>query len=276
MSTESRVVEHRLLMCAPDAYDLKYEINAWMNLSNRPDVSLAAAQWTELYRVLTEEIGAAVSLIPQAANAPDMVFTANAGLVQDMQPMQRRVLLAQFRHPERQVEVTPFRTWFEAAGYETVTPPGDCKFEGEGDALWCGETLVAGYLKRSDICAHRWLGEMLQTSVLSLELTDDRWYHLDTAFFSPAPNLAVYYPGAFDPYAVQVLESTFETLTVVEEEALHFACNAVVLGQDIVIPAGCPRLKRDLEERGYRVHAVALSEFIKSGGAAKCLTLHLK
>jgi N-dimethylarginine dimethylaminohydrolase len=257
-------------MCAPDAYDLKYEINAWMSLSNRPDLSLATRQWAELYRTLTEEVGAQVDLVPQEANAPDMVFTANAGLVRD-----RRVLLANFRHPERQVEVEPFRRWFEAHGYTCTAPAADCKFEGEGDALFAGETLVAGYLKRSDICSHRWLADELGVSVLSVELVDGRWYHLDTAFFALTPNLIAYYPGAFDTYAQQVLESNFETIRVVDEEAAHFACNAVILGTRIVMPARCPRLQSELENRGYTVYPVELSEFLKSGGAAKCLTLIL-
>ena len=260
----------RVLMCAPDAYDLKYEINAWMSLENRPDVSLAAKQWAELYRTLTEDAGACVELVPQAANAPDMVFTANAGLVRG-----QRALLANFRHPERQVEVAPFRAWFEAHGYSCAAPPESCKFEGEGDALFAGETLVAGYLKRSDICSHGWLSEQLGVEVLSLELVDGRWYHLDTAFFSPRPGLVVYYPGAFDAYGRRVLEGRFETIAVEEDEALRFACNSVVLGQHIVMPSGCPRLRARLEALGYRVHAVELSEFLKSGGAAKCLTLLL-
>ncbi len=261
----------RVLMCAPDAYDLKYEINAWMSLKNRPDVSLAAQQWAELYRVLTEEVRLPVEQVPQASCAPDMVFTANAGLVYG-----RTVLLSNFRHPERQVEVAPFRAWFEAQGYTTITPPPDFKFEGEGDALFAGDRLVAGYLKRSDIQAHRWLSEQLHKPVLSLELVDDRWYHLDTALFVLSPEQVVYYPGAFDPYARTVIESNFATIEVCHEEALHFACNAVVVGDKVVMPARCPNLRRALEKRGYTVHAVELSEFIKSGGAAKCLTLFLQ
>jgi len=259
-----------LLMCAPDAYDLIYEINAWMSLKNRPDVSLAAKQWRELYRTLTEKIGVHVELIRQAPNAPDMVFTANAGLVYG-----KRVLLANFRHPERQVEVAPFRAWFEGHGYEVIAPPEECKFEGEGDALFAGDTLLAGYLKRSDICSHRWASEVLNVPVLSLELVDGRWYHLDTALFVLHSGLVVYYPGAFDPYARTVIEKNFETIRVEEDEALHFACNSVVIGKEIVMPAHCPKIQSQLEERGYCVYPVELSEFIKSGGAAKCLTLFL-
>jgi N-dimethylarginine dimethylaminohydrolase len=257
-------------MCAPDAYDLKYEINDWMSMQNRPDVTLAAKQWADLYRVLTEEVGAHVELVHQEENAPDMVFTANAGLVRD-----QTVYLSNFRHPERQVEVLPYKAWFEAHGYETIAPPTDYKFEGEGDALFAGEWLVAGYRKRSDITSHHWLAEQLQVPVLSLELVDGRWYHLDTAFFALTPELVVYYPGAFDDYAGRALKDKFETIEVEHEEALRFACNSVVIGKQIVMPAECPQLQARLEALGYTIHSVELSEFLKSGGAAKCLTLFI-
>src|SRR2546426_64223 len=105
----------RILMCAPDAYALKYEINAWMHIEDQPNLALAAKQWRELYRTLTADVGVQVELIPQPDDAPDMVFTANAGLVRG-----NRVLLARFRHPERQVEVPPFRDWFLANGFDIV------------------------------------------------------------------------------------------------------------------------------------------------------------
>src|SRR5262245_4824867 len=123
-----------VLMCAPDAYGLRYEINPWMSLANQPDVKLAERQWRELYRVLTEAVGVHVELIPQADNAPDMVFTANAGLV-----CANRILLSRFRHPQRRVEEGPFRAWFESRVYEAVEPPAGFNFEGEGDALFAGD-----------------------------------------------------------------------------------------------------------------------------------------
>ena len=267
MTADSR---YRLLMCAPDAYDLAYEINDWMSLENRPDLPLAKRQWESLYTTLTQQLKVAVELVPQAPNAPDMVFTANAGLVRG-----KRVLLANFKHPERQVEVAPFRSWFESHGFYCDAPPESIHFEGEGDALFAGDTLIAGYLKRSDIESHRWLADQLQAPVLSLELVSGKWYHLDTAFFSLTPELVVYYPGAFDEYAARVLEQNFETIRVEEQEALRFACNAIVLDHNIVMPSGCPKIREKLESRGYTVFPVELSEFLKSGGAAKCLVLFI-
>ncbi len=260
-----------VMMCAPTSYALKYVINPWMKLENTPDLDLAAKQWQELYRTLSEDIGATVHLVPQAEDCPDMVFTANAGLVRG-----QTALLARFRHPERQLEEPHFRAWFESQGYTVLAPDPDWNFEGEGDALFVGDTLLAGYLKRSDIRAHRWISETLALPVLSLELIDDRWYHLDTCLFPLTSDTLIYYPEAFDPYAREVISGNFNAIPITEPEALRFACNAVVLGKDVVLPSGCPLLTAELESRGFVVHSVEMSEFLKAGGAAKCLTLLLR
>ncbi len=260
----------RVLMCAPSAYGVTYVINPWMSLGNRPDTALARSQWDTLYHTLTEDVGAEVELIPQAADCPDMVFTANAGVVRGSE-----VLLARFRYPQRQPEEAHFREWFEARGCRVTAPPPGCNFEGEGDALFVGDTLVAGYLKRSDIAAHRWLSEQLAAPVLSVQLADDRWYHLDTCLFALDYRTIAYYPAAFDEYGRRVLDSHFDTLVVKEDEALRFACNAVVIDRHVVLPSGCPDLNAQLQARGYQPHAVEMSEFMKAGGACKCLTLFL-
>lgn len=260
-----------LLMCAPTDYNLAYEINPWMSLHNLPDTKLAAEQWHRLYHVLKEEVRAEITLVPQASDCPDMVFTANAGLT-----LGGIALLSRFRHVERQGEEPHFRAWFEENGYRVETPPSGCHFEGEGDALFAGDTLLAGYLKRSDIVAHRWMSEVFAQPVLSLELVDDRWYHLDTCLFPLNARTLVFYPGAFDRYACDVIRDSFQTIEVCEAEALRFACNAVVANGCVVLPTGCPQLTGSLTELGYRVYGVELSEFLKAGGSAKCLTLFLR
>ena len=120
------------------------------------------------------------------------------------------------------------------------------------------------------------MSETLGVSVLSLELADNRWYHLDTCLCPISPDTEFYYPGAFDRYAQDVISHTFNTIEVSEAEALRFACNSVVLGNDVIIPSGCPDITAELRKRGYRTFSVDMSEFLKAGGACKCLTLHLK
>lgn len=259
-----------LLMCAPDHYGVEYEINPWMHKSVPPDSDLALRQWRELHRVLTSEIGCRVALIQQVESLPDMVFTANAGLVDGT-----IALLSRFRHTERGHEEVWFHRWFESQGYRVHVPPEHVRFEGEGDALIVGDTVLAGYLKRSDIESHAWISQKLERPVISLALVDSRWYHLDTCLFAANPSLVVFYPGAFDTYGQQVVKDMFDTIEVSESEALQFACNSVVVGRHVVMPSRCPSLTAQLQTRGFDVHPVDMSEFIKTGGAAKCLTLFL-
>lgn len=259
-----------LLMCPPDYYDLRYEINAWMHLENKPELPLAAQQWQTLYEHARRL--ASVELMPPTPECPDIVFTANGGLMVG----NSRVLLSRFRHAERRPEEPHFRRWFEKQGYTVLLMPENCAFEGEGDILPAGERWLAGYRQRTEIRSHRIVSEHLQQEVLSLELIEDRWYHLDTALFVLDEHTVVYYPGAFDAYARRVIEAHYDTLHIVQEEALRFACNSVVIGRTVLMPEGCPLITELLERRGYEVIPIPMTEFIKSGGACKCLVMFLE
>ncbi|HLB78168.1 MAG TPA: amidinotransferase, partial [Candidatus Dormibacteraeota bacterium] len=267
----SEVSMARLLMCPPAYYGIEYEINPWMDRRKGVDRERAIAQWGALYRTLTGPVGAAVALLDPMPGLPDMVFTANAGLV-----VGQRFIPSRFRYPVRAGEEPYFRRWFEAQGYEVLSLPEGCLFEGAGDALACGETLYAGYHFRSHVSSHRELSRLLSARVLSLELSDPRFYHLDTCFCPLGADSAIYYPAAFDRYARQVLAAGIrQPLLAAPDDAARFGCNAVVVDRHVVLNAGCAGLRGQLEEAGYTVHEVDLSEFLKSGGAAKCLTLRL-
>ncbi|MBI2850516.1 MAG: amidinotransferase [Chloroflexi bacterium] len=269
----------KFLMCPPDYFGIEYEINPWMRLSNQADLTLARKQWQELYRVLTTELGASVELLKPVKGLPDLVFTANAGYVQG-DPVsstgQALFVSSSFKHKERQGETPFFDAWFQSHGYQVRKLGPDCIFEGAGDALPLGETIFAGYRHRSEICSHQELGDITGRRVLSLELADPRFYHLDTCFCPLDDKTALYFPPAFDTYARKVLSESVPDLVAVSEPSAHrFACNAVVLPGNVVTNTGCADLAKPLAERGYNLRMVELSEFMKSGGSAKCLTLRL-
>jgi N-dimethylarginine dimethylaminohydrolase len=261
----------RLLMVPPDYYTVVYEINPWMSRARPAAQPVARAQWQGLHRILTEDFGAEVLLAKPQPEVPDMVFTANAGLVQG-----RQAVLSNFRHPERQAEAPYFRRWFEENGFEALILPEDRCFEGEGDALFVGETLFAGYHFRSDVHSHRLVGELLGRRVLSLQLRDPHFYHLDTCFCPLDAETVACYPPAFDEYAMKVIRANVPRVVEVEPgEARRFACNAVVLGRQVALNTGCPRFEEQLRELGLEPRGTPLDEFLKAGGSAKCLTLHL-
>ena len=258
-------------MCRPTHYTVAYEINPWMHLTRQPAHRLAVRQWETLYRVL-RRLGTQVRLLAPRRGVPDLVFTANAGLVHE-----RTLIRSNFRHPERQREEPMIERHFRRAGYRIVRLPRCYNFEGEGDALWMGETLVFGFRFRSEAPAHQRLARLLGVRVLPVELADQRFYHLDTCFCPLDKRSALWFPKAFDRYGQRVIEHLVEDpISVSEADAARFVCNAVVVGRSVVVQEGYSAgLRRQLMRRAFRLYPVNLSEFLKAGGSAKCLVLRL-
>jgi N-dimethylarginine dimethylaminohydrolase len=260
----------RILMCPPTYYGIEYEINPWMSRSRASTPERALKQWTGLCDTL-RSLGVTVELMEPQKGLPDLVFTANAGLV-----YQSRFFSSSFRHEVRARETPYFDAWFNAHGFTVEHLPEGVYFEGAGDALFCGTTLFAGYRIRSDAAGHQWLGKSIGKQALPVELINPRFYHLDTCFCPLAPGEAIYYPPAFDAYGRRVLEAHLARLLAVNEaEAQRFGCNAVVVGKTVVTNTGCEQLTTGLRAWGYEPIAVELDEFLKAGGSAKCLTLRL-
>jgi lysine-ketoglutarate reductase/saccharopine dehydrogenase-like protein (TIGR00300 family) len=264
----------RILMCAPNHYDVDYVINPWMEGNiHRSSRDLAQLQWNKLHDVLKAH--AAVDLIEPQQGWPDMVFTANAGLV-----LGDTVVLSRFFHPERQGEEPYFQAWFEAQGYTVHTLPKSLPFEGAGDALLdrSGGWLWAGYGFRSELDSHPYLAKWLDVEVLSLRLVDRRFYHLDTCFCPLADGSLIYFPPAFDIYSNRMIELRIpaqKRIPIDEVDAVNFACNAVNINRAVVMNKASDGLKQILGDRGFTVIETPLTEFLKAGGAAKCLTLRV-
>ena len=260
----------RILMCRPDHYGIEYEINPWMSRSRGASNERSLRQWQALYDTL-RGLGVTVELLEPRPGLPDLVFTANAGLI-----FKDRFYSSRFRHDVRARESPYFDAWFAAHGFTVEHLPEGPFFEGAGDALFCGPALFAGYRIRSDVQGHQWLGKELGKQVLPLELVNTYFYHLDTCFCPLAPGAAICFPDAFDDYGRKVLRANLpQLLEVPEDEAKRFGCNAVVVGKTVVTNTGCERLAAGLRAWGYEPVAVELDEFLKAGGSAKCLTLRL-
>lgn len=241
-----------------------------MRRANAVHGPFALEQWRRLHELLTD-LGVTVELVEQAADTPDMTFTANAGIV-----VGRRFIPANFRHPERQPEEQHFIDWFEQRGYECAAIHDPHYWEGEGDVLPAEGRVFAGYRFRTEYRALDHLDELLGVEVVRLELVDPRFYHLDTCFCPLREGRALYFPGVFSHEGWELLAAHFSDLIAVESaEALHFACNALVTDGTVVMNSGCPRTVAELERRGLHPAQTPTDEFIKAGGSVKCLTLML-
>ena len=264
----------RFLMCAPDHYDVDYVINPWMEGNiHKSSRDRAVEQWEKLYHILKQH--AIVDLVTPEIGWPDMVFTANAGLV-----LGQNVVLSRFLHKERQGEEPFFQKWFEENGYTVNLLPKDLPFEGAGDALLDreGRWLWAGYGFRSELDSHPYLAKWLDIEVLSLRLIDERFYHLDTCFCPLANGYLLYYPGAFDAYSNRLIEMRVapeKRIAITEADAVNFACNTVNVESIVIMNKASNTLKARLAAVGFQVIETPLTEFLKAGGAAKCLTLRV-
>jgi N-dimethylarginine dimethylaminohydrolase len=257
-------------MCPPEHFAVSYAINPWMHPDEPTDNARAVRQWTELRQVYLD-LGHDVRTIDPVAGLPDMVFAANGATVVD-----GKVLGARFRYPQRAAEASAYLDWFRAGGYADVRAAGHVH-EGEGDVLFTGRALLAGYGFRSDPAAAGELAALFERPVVSLRLVDPRYYHLDTALCVLDADTAMYYPAAFDDAGRAAIAEHFaELIEAKDEDAEVLGLNAVSDGRHVVLPVQARGLAAQLRERGFAAVGVDLSELRKGGGGPKCCTLELR
>lgn len=256
-------------MCRPTHFAVTYRINPWMDPTAPYDNALAVRQWETLRQTFLD-LGHTVELIEPLPGLPDMVFAANGATVVD-----GRVLAVQFRDPERADEAPAYKAWFEEAGFPVFSP----KYtnEGEGDILLAGEYLLAGTGFRTVHAAHAETQEVLQRPVITLQLVDPAYYHLDTALCVLDESTVAYLPAAFSPGSQAVLRRLFpDAILATESDAAVLGLNAVSDGRTVVLPVQATGLAAALRERGYETVGVDVSELRKAGGGPKCCTLEVR
>ena len=258
-------------MCQPAHFDILYEINSWMDKDNPLDKDVAQKQWTNLYETYSS-LGYEIELIQPVENLPDMVFTANGGLV-----YRDKVVLPNFKFEQRQPETEQFKKWFEKyfPNSELLSPSS--YFEGEGDTLFVGGKLYGGYGFRSSRDVYHQIGDFLGVEVVPLELVDRRFYHFDTCFSVLDSKTVAYFPGAFSKEASEAIKANIpNVIEVGETDAQAFGLNMFCDGENAVVAVQAQDFIGQLKNRGYNVYPVDISEFKKSGGGIKCLTLILE
>ncbi len=271
---------HKFLVCEPKYFytehgEINYSINKWMKTGTPVDHGYAVQQWKLLRNVLRALDGEIYYMDPQP-KLSDFVFAANYGLMHD-----DTVLISRFRHTERRPEEYWIQQWFLKYNYSDVLRinymPKSCCFEGQGDALFLGEKIFAGYGFRTDRAAHEIIAETFMRETVSLCLIDGRFYHLDTCFCPLNDHAALYYPGAFDEESNRAIHENVPDLIVVSEaEAVKFLCNSVVVDNVVVMGAHpSDYLRRALHDRHFTVIVTPFDEFFKAGGSVRCVILNL-
>ena len=264
----------RILMCPPDFFTVDYVINPWMaGHESSLDIRLAKRQWTALRDAIAEY--ADIVEVKPVKGLPDMVFTANAGAVYG-----NKAIASHFMPMERRAEEAHFKTWFRENGFQLLALDEKIGFEGAGDCLRDrrGPWLWTGYGFRTEIEAHKEIAAFFDLEVVSIRLVDSRFYHIDTCFCPLTDGFLMYHPPAFDYDSRIAIESRIpphKRIVVDTMDAGNFACNAVNVGDTVFLNKASEPLQARLMLAGFKVVEIDLSEFLKAGGSAKCLTLKL-
>ncbi len=259
----------RVLMCRPEHFTVSYRINPWMYPENPTDTNLALSQWSVLYDTY-RNLGFQVDVIDPLAGLPDMVYSANGGFVLD-----GIAYGAKFHHHERGPEGPAYMEWFRAQGFQVVEPVE--VNEGEGDFLLVGDTILAASGFRSDTGSHQEIADIYGREVVSLQLVNPSYYHLDTALAVVDSTTIAYLPSAFDERSLGILRERYpEAIIATEEDAAVLGLNSFSDGHNVVIAERAIAFAADLADRGYNPIGVELSELLLGGGGVKCCTLELR
>lgn len=256
------------VMTAPTHFAVEYAINPWMDTSIPADADLAVRQWQALHHTYVS-LGHTVELVDPVAGLPDMVYAANGGLI-----VKGAAVVAHFAYPQRADEAVAYGQWMTDHGFETAVT--EHTNEGQGDLLVIGSTVLAGHGFRTDRRAHDEVAAILGMPVISLELIDPRFYHLDTALAVLDDDTIAYYPPAFSEAARALLQDLFpDAIEVATADAYVLGLNAVSDGLHVVHPAAATGFAKQLHDAGFEPIGVDLAELLKGGGSVKCCTLEV-
>lgn len=257
----------KVLMCPPDYFAIEYEINPWMHKDNPVNKEKAQKEWQAVYDAYIQS-GIKVELMKPTKGLPDMVFTANGGLVHG-----NTFICSKHNHPERAGEEKHFQKWFADHGYTVHTLKHHQS--GEGDALFFRDTLYLAYGFRSSRASHDEIKNILGVKTVSLKLINPFFYDFDTAFCPVGDKAILYYPEAFDRESRLFLRSIPDAFPIDGSEAKGFLSNSVLVGDTLFVEYLDHQLETLLKGIGVKAREFEMGEFKKSGGGIKCITLYL-
>jgi dimethylargininase len=226
------------------------------------DWPLAERQWTA-YVAAFVSAGWDLGEVPPADDCPDAVFVEDAALV-----YRNVAVITRPGAESRRGEVVEVEKVTESLGLSVnhITPPGT--LDG-GDVLKVGDTIYVGRGGRTNAEGVRQLRAILLplgATVIAVPVT--KVLHLKSAV-TALPD------GSIIGYEPLVDNASFfpHFLRVPEESGAHVVHLG---GSTILMAADCPESVRQIEDLGYDVVTVDISEYEKLEGCVTCLSVRLR
>lgn len=264
------------------------ELNPYENDNLQPDVSVAAAEHSQITEAL-KSAGVNIVKVDPPKDCQDGVYTANWALVHG-----GKAIMANLPNA-RQSEAPYARRALEDLGFDIIELPSNLKFSGQGDALPCGRYLFCGSGYRSDEAAQELAANKLNLERIQLQTVplldqsdhpvinkvtgwaDSYFYDLDLALAILRDDLIAWCPAAFTAASqAKIRALPIEKIEVSFNEAKeNYACNLVSTGQTVIMSDGAPNLRAAIEAKGLKTITPKINELAKGGGYIRCTTLTL-
>ena len=224
------------------------------------DMNVARTQH-EAYVHALRKLGCQVVELPEEPNLPDSVFVEDTAFILPEVAVITRPG-ADSRKPEVESIIpalSPYRPLLRVN--EPASVDG-------GDVLVIGKKIFIGLSTRSNQEAVSQLNVLLAPfgyTVHGVEMTD--CLHLKTAVTRVDDTTLLINPNWVDP-------SNFHGFDLIEIDASEpFAANCLPVRGKIIYPTTFPNTRKRLEEHGFQIAEVDLSELAKAEGAVTCCSL---
>jgi dimethylargininase len=230
-------------------------------IERRPIDLEKARQQHRAYEKLLEELGARVISLSAEPTLPDSMFVEDPAIVLD----EVAVILPLGTASRRPEAASLGQALAKFRKLEYVTLPG--LMEG-GDILRIGRKLFVGLSSRTNAEGIRQLEAIVKPhgyDVIGVPVTG--CLHLKSAVTHLGGETLLANRAWFDP----TLLTGYQWIDVAPEEP--HAANALVLGGRVIFPSSFPLTRTRIEERGFQVAPLDISELQKAESGLTCSSL---
>ena len=276
--SSSAIHRPAFLVCPPRYFDTHFLFNPWMTYRERVNKHSAWRQWKDLVRAL-EQAGATVETIDPDPDSSAMVFTADSALVIDKQT----AVMLPNDGPRGDLEPPLFRSWFQRRGYTTESLPAEARLDGGNIVRLHDGSIAAGLKPYASGRGETYLAKRLKlgggkSRLRPLALINKKFLHLDMVLGNIGNKGYLLYEPGLTLGKEAIAETPIldrEVIRLDQSDAEAFAANLVTVGNNVITGKVSVGLRKQIASLGFWVEELALTEFYKAGGGAKCLTLPL-
>ena len=230
----------------------------------KPDFGQVTQQYQSYCDALTR-CGVELTILEADPAYPDSTFVEDTAVL-----TQKTAILTRPGAKTREGEVSSIRAPLAKffSSFAEIKAPGTVD---GGDICEAEKHFFVGLSQRTNEDGGRQLAEILAGEGYTSSLVDIRKMKSLLHLKSGIACIGRHHLVVTEEIASRKEFAEYDLIRVSAGES--YAANCIRVNDHVLIPAGCPGLKSDLEHLGYSVIALEMSEFQKMDGGLSCLSL---